>query len=185
MKLPHSVFSAFVGLILCAGMARANPVNNLELSVNSLSGCLGGSFCFGWDPTASAIGFTISSSSGTYQLYAVNTGGLPYRNLEITSLLLVISATGIDITCASNIFANCSVTDHPHGTWVSFSDGRILPGQYFSLNFGCSSGTCSWPAGTSVTAFSGTNVPEPGSMALILTGIGAILTRRELWKTGS
>jgi len=184
MKLPHSVFSAFVGLILFAGMARANSINNLELSVNSLSGCPEGSFCFGWDPTASSIGFTISNSGG-YQLYAVNLGGLPYRALQITSLRLFISATGIDITCASNIFANCSVTEHPHNTWVSFSDGKILPGQYFSLNLGCSSGTCSWPAGTSVSVLSGTNVPEPDSMALIMMGIGAILTRRKLWKTRS
>ena len=123
MKCTRGVlYSAFVGLILFAGVARASSINNLVLSVNSLSSCPTGSFCFGWAPDATSISFSLPNSG-------------------------------------------------------------IIPGQYFLLNFGCASGTCSWPGGTSVTAVWNTNVPEPSSMALVLTGFGAIIARRRPWKT--
>jgi hypothetical protein len=183
MKYSQTVLSlAFVGMIVCAGVARADSINNLELSVDGLSGCPADSFCFHWDPSASAIGFTLPNSDGTYQSYNVSVGA----NLDITSLKLLISVTGLDISCASNIFVNCAVTTpYPDTTVVSLSGGRITPNQYFSLDFGCASGSCSWPGGTSGIAVWGTNVPEPGSMALILTGIGAIAAQRALWKTRS
>jgi hypothetical protein len=184
MKCRRGVLSSvFVGLILFAGVARAGSINNLVLSVNSLSGCPSGSFCFGWDPSATAISFSLPNTGGTYQLDAVNAGTFPPSNLQITSLRLFISTTGLSLTCSSNIFANCSVTNHPNTTLVSLSGGNIPPGQYFSLDFGCASATCSWPGGTNVTARWDTNVPEPSSMALVLGGIGAIVARRRPWKT--
>jgi hypothetical protein len=128
MKYLQSVLSlAFFGLILWTGQARADSVNNLELSVNSLSSCPGDSFCFGWDPSATAIEFVLPNGGGTYQFLAVNDGGSANRYLQITSLKLIISATGLDITCASTIFANCSVTNpHPKTTVVFFSGARSM-----------------------------------------------------------
>jgi hypothetical protein len=184
MKCTRGVLnSAFVGLILFAGVAHASSINSLQLSVNSLSGCPSGSFCFGWDPNATAVSFSLPNTGGTDQLDAVNAGTFPPSNVQITSLRLFISTTGLSLTCSSNIFANCSVTNHPNTTLVSLSGGNIAPGQYFSLNFGCASGTCSWPGGTNVYAVWGTSVPEPNSMALVLSGIGAIVARRRPWKT--
>jgi len=131
MKRPQCLLSlTFVGLILCAGAARANSINGIDLSVNSLSSCPG-SFCFDWDPNASAVGFNLPNS-GAFQLDAVNGGGFPPRYLVLTALQFFIYATGMDNTCASNIFASCSVTNHYHGgTLISFSSGEISRGSIF------------------------------------------------------
>jgi hypothetical protein len=55
----------------------------------------------------------------------------------------------------------------------------IGAGQSFSIVFGCESGECDpWPGDLDFTAKA--NVPEPGTMALLFTGIGAIVARRKL-----
>lgn len=183
MKYLQRVLFTVFGLVLCAAIARADSINNLELSVNRLTACPTGASCFGWAPDSSAISFSLPNSGGTYKFYAVNIGTIPYSNLEITSLRLFLPMTGLNLTCSSSIFANCAVTNpYANTTLVSFSGGKIIPGQYFLLDFGCASGICSWPDGTNVTAVWGTNAPEPGSMALVLTGIGAILARWRLWR---
>jgi hypothetical protein len=171
---------SFVGCFLLVSVARADSVNNLELSVKSISSCPS-SGCFLWDPTASAIGFSLPSSGGTFQLAAtLELRAVNNIGLEITSLNLSIPLIVANITCASSIFANCSVASKPNVTKISFSGGTIYPGENFSLNFGCTTGPCDWPASTNVTAYWTTNVPEPGTMALLLMGVGAILVRRRL-----
>jgi hypothetical protein len=57
----------------------------------------------------------------------------------------------------------------------------ILKGQSFSISFACVQGNC-WPGGLSVGAHAGT-VPEPGTVALMVTGLGAIYSRRKRWKS--
>ena len=168
----------FVSCFLFVTVVRADSINNLELSVNNLSSCPS-SGCFVWDPTASAISFSLPATGGTFHFAAtLDRRFVDGIGLEITRLNLFVPLIGADITCASSIFANCSVTNQPNGTAISFSGGAIYPGENFSLDFGCTSGDCSWPAGTNVTARWATNVPEPGTMALLLTGVAAILVRR-------
>jgi hypothetical protein len=167
----------FVSCFLWSALARGDSANSLALSIDSLSNCPS-SGCFNWDPSASAIGFNLSSSGGTLaaslQLSARNGIGL-----NITEFKIFIPATGLDITCASNIFSTCAVENQLRSTVVVFSGGTIYPNQHFLFDFGCAATTpCSWPTEQEVFARTITNVPEPGTMALLLTGVAAILVRR-------
>ena len=57
----------------------------------------------------------------------------------------------------------------------------ILNGSVFSIVFGCETGKCDpWPGDLDFTAHA--NVPEPTSMLLVATGIGALVSRRKRWK---
>jgi hypothetical protein len=170
---------AFVGCFLVSTKAHSDSVNGLARSVNSLSTCpLGG--CFSWDPNASAVGFNLSSRGGTLAA----TLQLNTRNgigLSVTEFKIFIPKAGLDITCASNIFSTCSVENQLRSTVVVFSGGTIHPNQHFLFDFGCAAMTpCSWPTEQQVFTRTITNVPEPGTMALLLTGVAAPLVRR-LW----
>ena len=168
---------AFVGCFLVCPEALGDSVNSLALSVNSLSTCPTAG-CFSWDPNASAIGFNISSSGGTLAatLHLSTRNGI---GLSITGFKIFIPATGLNLTCASNIFSTCSVENQSRSTVIVFSGGTIYPNQHFLFDFGCTTTTsCAWPTEQEVFARSITNVPEPGTMALLLTGIAAALVRR-------
>jgi len=167
---------ASVTCFVWSAEARGDSVNSLALSINSLSNCPS-SGCFSWDPTASAIGFSISSNgrtlAATLELHAVNGIGVDVKGFKI-----FIPATGLDITCASNIFATCSVDSQYRATLIVFSGGAIYPNQHFLLDFSCAStAPCAWPT-TGVFVRTLTNVPEPGTMTLLLTGVAAILLKR-------
>jgi hypothetical protein len=57
----------------------------------------------------------------------------------------------------------------------------IPNGASFSIKLGCVDGNC-WPPGLSFTAHAGA-APEPGTIALVVTGLGAIVSRRKQWKS--
>jgi hypothetical protein len=176
-KLWKSFPVTIVALILCAGVVRADSIdlNALNLSITSLSGCPTSS-CFGWDPRASSITLTLPSS-GTLQ-FATYNGSLAH---SIRWIAFTVPMSGLNVSCAGTVFASCMVTNpYPNVTRIRFSVGSIAPGQYFSINFGCASGSCSWPSGLRVVAHTGIETPEPGALTLVLTGIAAILTRRKL-----
>jgi hypothetical protein len=62
-------------------------------------------------------------------------------------------------------------TDNPHT--------GIGPGQSFDIRFACVNGNC-WPGGLQFSGHAGT-VPEPGTVALMVTGLGAMFSRRKQW----
>ena len=105
-----------------------------------------------------------------------------------TSLKLVESGVPANlITCLSpGAFANCSLSTVNGVTTILLSGvGQglfgIPAGHNFSITFGCGTGTgpnCGpWPADLDFTA-TANPVPEPGTIALVLTGLGGIITRR-------
>jgi hypothetical protein len=59
-----------------------------------------------------------------------------------------------------------------------------LNGESFSITFSCINKSC-WPGGLTfnghANAAAGT-VPEPGTIALMVTGLGAMFSRRKTWK---
>ena len=170
---------AFVSCFLVSPEARGDSVIGLALSVNSLSSCPAAG-CFSWDPSASGIGFNVSSSGATLAatLQVSTRNGI---GLSITEFKIFIPATGVNVTCASNIFSTCSVENQLHSTVIIFSGGTIYPNQHFLFDFGCAAMMpCSWPAEKQVFARTITSVPEPGTMALLLTGVAATLVKR-LW----
>lgn len=168
---------AFAGCFLVSPEARGDSINSLAVSVNSLSACPTAG-CFIWDPNASAIGFNVSSTGATLAA----TLQLSTRNgigLSITEFKIFIPATGLNVSCASDIFSTCSVENQLHSTVIVFSGGTIYPNQHFLFDFGCTATTsCAWPTEQEVFARSITNVPEPGTIALLLTGVAAALVRR-------
>jgi PEP-CTERM motif-containing protein len=115
-----------------------------------------------------------SPESGTGTLFFTNDSGVAW-----TSLRLVESGVAANsITCsAPHTFMHCSVTTSENGITTILLSGvgqgftGIAAGHNFSIQFG------EWPqGGVHFTAVA--NVPEPATLALFLTGLGAIVTRR-------
>jgi hypothetical protein len=55
----------------------------------------------------------------------------------------------------------------------------IKNGQSFAISFVCVQKNC-WPGGAGFQGQAGT-VPEPGTVALMVTGLGAIVSRRKMF----
>jgi hypothetical protein len=90
------------------------------------------------------------------------------------------------ISCGNSFFRSCTVTTLRDGSVQILLSGvrgtntprnGILNGQNFAITFGCVEGTC-WPGGLNFTAHASA-APEPGTIALMVTGIGAIISRRK------
>jgi len=110
-----------------------------------------------------------------------------------TSLTLVERGNSVplaDISCfASTVFTNCTRAlsgngpgGHPE---LIFSGGTgIAPGGNFQIGFSCNP-SC-WPGGLSFGGYgnkpNGLTTPEPGTIALMVTGLGALVSRRKQWK---
>jgi hypothetical protein len=141
------------------------------------------------------FGFSLPTGQGKYF-----TGPLDFTNAGSqtwTTLALFESAVAaVDVTCgASSFFNHCTVSTDPRNpslTEILFYNTvgcghlgtGILAGENFTLDFSKGSGTHSWPAGASFTGVA-TAVPEPSTIAFLFTGIGAMATRRKLWKRAS
>ncbi|HEV8524100.1 MAG TPA: PEP-CTERM sorting domain-containing protein [Terriglobales bacterium] len=112
----------------------------------------------------------------------INNTGFHLSNLTITATLPVPVTTLTFFCGVTGFFAGCNFTPLSTNTIQFFFFGG--PG----INSGCSPGACdeflidiyanqtSWPAGTTFTAVA--NVPEPGTVALVATGLGALVARR-------
>jgi PEP-CTERM motif len=94
----------------------------------------------------------------------------------------------------SGIFNYCdSLTDPQNSSLTEFlfenvaGMGKlgtgILPCENFTFGFSGTTGGAQWASGTKFTAVAA--VPEPATLAFLLTGIAAIVARRKLWKRAS
>ena|SRR5689334_21216351 len=127
----------------------------------------------------------------TFSTPATGLGMLLFHNasgVDWTSLKLVESGVPASlITCLSpGAFANCSLSTVNGVTTILLSGvGNgflgIPSGHNFSITFGCGTATgpnCGpWPANLPFSG-SANAVPEPATIALVLTGLGGIITRR-------
>jgi hypothetical protein len=119
--------------------------------------------------------FTFTSpAGGSGTLMFTNSSTSSWHSLEFVESGVPASA----ISCsAPHTFMNCSVSTTGGVTTIlltgigaSFSG--IPAGHNFSITFG------NWPAaGVQFNAIA--NVPEPATLALFLTGLGALATRRK------
>jgi hypothetical protein len=134
-------------------------------------------------PGCVSVGTTFTfgvPSNGQGTLFFTNASGVDFNNLKLTESGVSANVIG----CTTTAFANCTVST-VNGVTTIFVSGvnsnfaGIPNGQNFSIVFGCVNDTC-WPGGLDFTATA--NVPEPGTMALLLTGIGGIVSRRRWLK---
>jgi len=125
-------------------------------------------------------------NSGKGFLFFTNASGKNWTSLTLIEKGVPANA----ISCAQTLFLSCSTKTLKDGSVEILLSGikggqnarkGILNGQSFEIGFACVNGDC-WPGGLGVGAHAGT-VPEPGTVALMVTGLGAIVSRRKLWKS--
>jgi hypothetical protein len=134
------------------------------------------------------VGFNFSMTipkSGRGYFYFTNTSGKNW-----TSLALIVSGVSAkDVSCSQTMFLSCSTKTLKNGSVEILLSGvarradnprtGIGNGQNFVIGFACAP-NC-WPAGATVTAHA-SSAPEPETVALMVTGLGAIFSRRKYWK---
>lgn len=122
-------------------------------------------------------------SSGTGTLFFSNASGKDWTTLRLIESGIPASA----VSCQTNAFANCTLGTLSNGKTFVFLSGvggsfkGLQNGAAFSISFACVNSNC-WPGGLD---FRGTanlpsaTAPEPTTVALLLTGLGGIVTRRK------
>ena len=172
---PSILFRFAIALVIamCAAFAHADSITDPTIIIRDPpcgQGCtpVGLNFSFG------------TPADGKGALFFNNASGLDWFSLSLAESGVDASA----ITCLTDAFVNCSVSTVNGLTTILLSGlapdfAGIPAGHNFSIVFGCESGECEpWPGDLDFTARA--NVPEPGTMALLFTGIGAIVARRKL-----
>ncbi len=118
-----------------------------------------------------------SPASGTGFVFFNNASGIDWTSLKLVEFGVPAGA----ITCITDVFLGCTATGGPNGSTILLLSGLgpgfggITNGINFSIQFACSTGC--WPGNLPFHAVA--NVPEPGTVALVLTGLGGIVTRRK------
>ncbi len=127
--------------------------------------------------TCTSVGthFTFGSpAGGSGTLFFTNASGVSWQNLLLTESGVPASA----ISCfAPHTFMTCNVSTSNGVTTILLSGvgpgfSGIALGHNFEISFG------KWPAaGVDFKAIA--NVPEPATLVLFFTGMGALITRRK------
>lgn len=188
MKIPR-VCALLLWLLLCSAVAFADGINDPKIIIHGVSG--GGSpqllaQCPPGGCTQVGMNFTFNvPEKGFGTLFFTNASGKNWTSLT----LIEKGVPAANISCAQSLFLSCSVKTLENGSveillaGVRGSNPRngIPAGSSFAIGFACVTGNC-WPGGLSFSAHAGA-VPEPGTIALMVTGIGAIFSRRKRWKS--
>lgn len=189
MKLKISQVCAFaLVIILASAFAFADGIQDPKIIVK---GAGGSNFAQGKCPQCVPVGFNFSFTipeGGSGSLFFTNDSGKAWNSLK----LIESGVPAADVSCHSSLFASCSVTTLKDGSveiLLSNGGGRhnnrgsgIAEGGNFQIQFGCVKGSC-WPGGIQIIGKGSVGtVPEPATMALMMTGIGVIFSRRKVWK---
>jgi hypothetical protein len=177
----------FLLLILASTLAFADGIQDPKVIIKGAGGNIPDK---GRCEQCQAVGFKFSFTipeSGSGDLFFTNASGANWSSLA----LFVTGVPAADISCHSPFFASCTTKTLKNGeVEILFSnnsksnwrDHGIVNGQNFDISFSCVKGTC-WPGGITVTGHgSPGTLPEPATLALMATGLGAIFTRRKAWK---
>jgi len=179
--------------LVCTGLAYADGIQDPKIIIHGVSGGgvrnnLAGCPRQGCTNVGSNFEFTIPKhGSGT--LYFTNASGKNWTTLRLIETGVPAEA----VTCVQSLFLSCSVSTlengsveillsgvKGHGAKANNTRNGIPNGSNFSIGFGCVDGNC-WPGGSKVVGHAG-SAPEPGTIALVMTGLGAIASRRKRWR---
>jgi len=154
-------------------------IHGIDNGGNALEGC---PKCV--DITGLTFGFTIPKA-GAGTLFFTNETGKNWTSLT----LIETGEPASDISCQAFMFLHCSTETLKNESveirmW-GVKNGLnpktgITNGESFYITFGCEKGC--WTNGGSVVVATAGTVPEPGTVALMVTGLGALISRRKTWK---
>ncbi len=175
-------------LVVASAMTFADGIHDPKIVIHGVNG---GNGPLEHCPPAGCVNvgthFNFNApKSGSGQVFFTNTSGKNW-----TSLTLVESGVpAADISCVQTLFLNCSTKTLKNGSVEILLSGvkggtnprnGILNGQSFAIQFSCVNNSC-WPGGTGFTGTANAStVPEPGTVALMMTGLGALVSRRKQW----
>jgi hypothetical protein len=170
MKIVRVLFVPLM-LLACAAIASANSAPLDPIIKIKDPGCPACTFVQGTQ-------FNFSTpASGSGFVFFNNASGIDWTSLKLVEFGVPSGA----ITCITDLFLNCSANSGPNGSTIILLSGLgpnfagITSGINFSIQFSCGSGC--WPGNLPFHAVA--NVPEPGTVVLLLTGLGGIITRRK------
>lgn len=175
-----------VAMLLVAGsmMAFGDGIKDPQIIIHGAGS--GGSA-----PQGMGVGLNFNFSvppSGSGTVFFTNTSGVNWTSLALIEQGHVVPAA--DIKCRSYLFSSCTATTLKNGNVEILltntngplnKDKGILNGQSFGITFSCVNKDC-WPGGLKFGGHANMTVPEPGTIALMMTGLGALVSRRKTWK---
>lgn len=174
-------------LSLCTGLAFADGIKDPKIIIKGVSG---GGFARTCPPegcTNVGMNFQFNvpnNKNGTGTLFFTNASGKNWTSLRLIETGVPAEA----VSCAQSLFLSCSVRTLENGSVEILLSGikghnrkdGIPNGTSFSIGFACVNGNC-WPGGLGISGHAG-SAPEPGTIALVVTGLGAMISRRKRWK---
>jgi len=174
-------------LVVGSAMAFADGINDPKIIIQ---GANGGSIPEGCGPHGcQGVGVNFSFTipkSGKGFLFFTNTSGKNWTSLTLIETGVPANA----ISCTQTLFLSCTTKTLKNGSVEILLSGirggnnprnGIRNGQSFDIGFACVGQSCWTNGGTTMSGHAGT-APEPGTVALMVTGLGAIISRRKLWK---
>ena len=175
-------------LVVSSVLAFGNGINDPKVIVK---GAGGGELIKGPCPQCMGVGqnfsFTVPAS-GSGILYFTNQSGINWNSLT----LIEKGVPAADISCHSPLYSSCTTETLKNGSVeilltnsgkANWRDKGIPNGASFAIDFSCKGGC--WPGGLQFNGHgssSATATPEPGTIALMVTGLGALVSRRKMWK---
>lgn len=161
-------------IAVCAAAAHADSIDDPRIIIRDPVGCPAGGCVV---VTGNTFSFQVPTS-GFGLLHFLNASGGTWNTLSLTET----GVAAANISCAADIFSCTVLAVGQNGAKIVLTalvPGQGIPnGNSFEVLLSCVNSTC-WPANLQFDAAANA-VPEPGTMALLLTGVGAIFTRRKL-----
>ncbi len=175
-------------LVVGSAMAFADGINDPKIIIHGTNGTgLPVVACPSQGCTDVGMDFSFTiPKSGKGTLFFTNTSGQNWTSLK----LIETGVPAADISCHSFLFTSCTTKTLHNGSVEILLAGikhglnpatGIRNGQSFVIGFACV-GTSCWTNGGSTMSAQANSVPEPGTVALMVTGLGAMVSRRRMWK---